>query len=171
MRAPSHMRTSALVDLAAARAASRPSPSRPHRDKRLQARRHGLHQIVVIHPSGKHEEAWIMGLIARHPRPPELVNVNIEEIARRYVARFGERKPDWHAFADAAIDGYRRAQHRFIGNTSGKPDANFIPARAFTLSVMFVPPGEGNASHTHEVEEVFFVLQGRLIVFFEEEDG
>src|SRR5262249_58472966 len=36
---------------------------------------------------------------------------------------------------------------------------------------MFGRPGEGNASHTHEVEEVFFVLQGRLIVFFEEEDG
>src|SRR5262249_59173926 len=94
-----------------------------------------------------------MGLIARHPRPTELKNVSIQEIARRYVARFGERKPDWHAFADAAIAGYRRAQHRFIGNTSGKPDDNFIPARAFTLSVMFVPPGEGNASHTHEVEE------------------
>src|SRR5262249_20291246 len=112
-----------------------------------------------------------MGLIARHARPAELENVSLEEIARRYVARFAERKPDWHAFADAAIPGYRRAQHRFIGNTSGKPDANLIPARAFTLSVMYVQPGEGNASHTHEVEEVFFVLQGRLIVFFEEEDG
>jgi hypothetical protein len=33
-----------------------------------------------------------MGLIARHPRPTELENVSIEEIARRYVARFGERK-------------------------------------------------------------------------------
>jgi len=103
-----------------------------------------------------------MGLIARHARPAELENVSLEEIARRYVARFAERKPDWHAFADAAIPGYRRAQHRFIGNTSGKPDANFIPARAFTLSIMYVEPGEGNASHTHEVEEVFFVLKGGL---------
>jgi len=30
---------------------------------------------------------------------------------------------------------------------------------------MFVNPGEGNASHTHEVEEVFFVLKGHLKVF------
>src|SRR5215510_6421550 len=112
-----------------------------------------------------------MGLIARHPRPTELKNVSIEEIARRYVARFGERKPDWHAFADAAIAGYRRAQHRFIGNTSGKPDDNFIPARAFTLSVMFVPPGEGNASHTHEVEEAFFILRGEMKVFVEDGAG
>lgn len=112
-----------------------------------------------------------MALIARHPRPKELEGVSIEEIARRYVARFGERKPDWHAFADAAIPGYRRAQHRFIGNTSGKPDANFIPARGFTLSVMYVPPGQGNAAHTHEVEEIFFVLRGYLTVFVEDESG
>ena len=108
---------------------------------------------------------------ARHPRPPEVEGLSLEEIAARYVARFGDRKPDWAAFADALVDGYRRAQHRFIGNTSGKPDDRTIPARAFTLSVMYVPPGEGNAPHTHEVEEVFFVLQGHLTVFFEEEDG
>ena len=36
---------------------------------------------------------------------------------------------------------------------------------------MYVPPGEGNAPHTHEVEEIFFVLKGNLMVFFEEEDG
>jgi quercetin dioxygenase-like cupin family protein len=34
-----------------------------------------------------------------------------------------------------------------------------------------VPPGQGNAPHTHEVEEVFFVLQGRCVVFIEDEDG
>ena len=109
--------------------------------------------------------------VARHRRHPEVAELSLEEIAARYVARFAERKPDWAAFADALIDGYRRAQHRFIGNTSGKPDDGVIPARAFTLSVMYVPPGEGNASHTHEVEEVFFVLQGHLTVFFEDEDG
>jgi mannose-6-phosphate isomerase-like protein (cupin superfamily) len=92
-------------------------------------------------------------------------------LAKKYVARFGERKPDWNAFADAAIEGWRRAQHRFIGNTSGKPDDKIIPQGGFTLSVMYVPPGQGNAAHTHEVEEVFFVLQGRLMIFFEDEAG
>ena len=109
--------------------------------------------------------------VARHSRPPELEGVSVDEIARRYVAHFKDRKPDWAAFADALQDGYRRAQHRFIGNTSGKPDDNIIPMGAFTLSVMYVPPGEGNAPHTHEAEEIFFVLQGKLMVFFEEEDG
>src|SRR5229473_1268946 len=30
---------------------------------------------------------------------------------------------------------------------------------------------ERNAAHTHEVEEVFFVLQGHLDVFVQDEDG
>ena len=36
---------------------------------------------------------------------------------------------------------------------------------------MFVPPGQGNAAHTHEVEEVFFVLHGQVLVFFEDGTG
>jgi oxalate decarboxylase/phosphoglucose isomerase-like protein (cupin superfamily) len=65
------------------------------------------------------------------------------------------------------------AQRRFIGaGGSGKHnDVAAIPANNFTLSIMFVPPGQENAAHTHEVEEVFFVLQGYLDVFTEDEDG
>lgn len=111
--------------------------------------------------------------IARHARPPEVASLSLEEIAARYVGRFRDKTPDWAAFEDALQDGYRRAQHRFIGaGASGKhDDPSVIPARGFTLSVMYVPPGEGNAPHTHEVEEVFFVLQGILTVFVEDESG
>ncbi len=111
--------------------------------------------------------------VARHPRPPELANASLEDIMARYVARFRDRKPDWAAFEDAKIEGYKRAQHRFIGaggsGKHGDPDA--IPARNFTLSIMFVNPGQGNAAHTHEVEEIFFVLQGFLDVFVEDESS
>jgi len=111
--------------------------------------------------------------VARHPRPAELESASLEEIAERYIARFRDRQPDWNAFEDARIEGYKRAQHRFIGaGGSGKHgDPSVIPARAFTLSIMFVEPGQGNAAHTHEVEEVFFVLQGFLDVFFEDDAG
>src|SRR5690606_33038931 len=83
------------------------------------------------------------------------------------------RKPDGAAFEDAKIEGFKRAQHRFIGaGGSGKVgDASVIPAGNFTLSIMYVEPGQGNAAHTHEVEEVFFVLQGFLDVFLQDEDG
>jgi oxalate decarboxylase/phosphoglucose isomerase-like protein (cupin superfamily) len=92
---------------------------------------------------------------------------------QHYVARFADRKADWAAFEDAKIEGFKRAQHRFIGaGGSGKyDDVTVIPPGNFTLSIMFVPPGQGNAAHTHEVEEVFFVLQGFLDVFIEDETG
>jgi len=96
----------------------------------------------------------------------------LDELLSRQVARFIDREGDWDAFADARVDGYRRAQHRFIGSgASGKADARVIPAEHFTLSVMFIPPGQGNAAHTHEVEEVFFILRGKVKVFFEDGAG
>ncbi len=94
------------------------------------------------------------------------------DLLNQRVARFGDRVPDWDAFADARVEGYRRAQHRVIGvGASGKQDARVIPAEHFTLSVMLVPPGQGNAPHTHEVEEVFFILEGAVRVFFEDAEG
>ena len=100
--------------------------------------------------------------VARHPRSKELEGVPVEDIMKRYVGRFKEKKPDWAAFEDAKIEGYKRAQHRFIGaGGSGKHgDLTVIPAGNFTLSIMYVEPGQGNAAHTHEVEECFFVLDG-----------
>ena len=97
---------------------------------------------------------------------------SLGRLLERQVARFVDRVGDWDAFADARVEGYRRAQHRFIGfGASGKADGNYIPAEHFTLSVMFVPQGQGNAPHTHEVEEVFFILRGKVKVFFEDGAG
>jgi quercetin dioxygenase-like cupin family protein len=111
--------------------------------------------------------------IARHARPPEIAHLSLEDIQEQYVARFRDRTADWKAFEDASTDGFRRAQHRFIGGGgSGKHgDPSVITPRAFTLSIMYVEPGQGNAAHTHEVEEVFFVLKGFLNVFFEDDTG
>ena len=110
---------------------------------------------------------------ARHARPKELESDSLEQIMDRYVARFADRRADWAAFEDAKIEGFKRAQHRFIGaGGSGKHnDVAAIPPGNFTLSIMLVPPGQGNAAHTHEVEEVFFVLQGHLDVVVQDEDG
>lgn len=112
-------------------------------------------------------------MTARHSRPPELVSAGLEEIIEKYVGRFSDKIADWAAFEDAKLEGYRRAQHRFIGaGGSGKhDDSSVIPARGFTLSIMYVEPGQGNAPHTHEVEEVFFILEGFLDVFIEDEAG
>ena len=110
---------------------------------------------------------------ARHEMPPEIAALSLDEIAERYIGRFRDKIADWEAFEDAKIEGYKRAQHRFIGaGGSGKHgDPAVIPAKNFTLSIMYVEPGQGNAAHTHEVEECFFVLQGYLDVFVEDESG
>jgi hypothetical protein len=101
--------------------------------------------------------------VARHPRSKELEGVPVEEIMKKYVGRYSEKRGDWAAFEDAKIEGFKRSQHRFIGaGGSGKHgDTTVIPAGNFTLSIMYVPVGQGNAAHTHEVEECFFVLQGQ----------
>ena len=111
--------------------------------------------------------------VARHPLPKELADVPLADIMERYVGRFKDKVPDWAAFEDAKIEGFKRAQHRFIGaGGSGKhDDPTVIPAKNFTLSIMLVEPGQGNAAHTHEIEECFFVLRGFLDVFMEDESG
>ena len=111
--------------------------------------------------------------VARHPRPAEIRDASLEEIARRFVKRFHDTEADWHAFPDAEIEGYKRARHGVIdtGASSKREDPNAIPPGSFTMSVMFVEPGQGNAAHTHETEEVFFVLKGHLTLFLEEETG
>jgi quercetin dioxygenase-like cupin family protein len=97
----------------------------------------------------------------------------LESLIDKRTATFRTRKPDWAAFEDAKIEGYKRAQHRFIGaGASGKfDDINVVEPGNFTLSIMYVEPGQGNASHTHEVEEVFFMLQGHISFFVENEKG
>ena len=66
--------------------------------------------------------AWSARLTAADfVTPPELAGLSLEQIAEKFVARFRDRKADWAAFEDAKIEGYKRAQHRFIGaGGSGK---------------------------------------------------
>lgn len=109
----------------------------------------------------------------RHERPPEVRGLTNEQIFDRYVQHFADTEGDWNAFADSQLEGRRRAQHRFIGaGGSGKhDDPNAIPAGHFTLSVMQMPPGQAASPHTHEVEEVLFVLEGELTITLEDESG
>ncbi|MDE0058302.1 MAG: cupin domain-containing protein [Defluviicoccus sp.] len=108
----------------------------------------------------------------KHEVPGAYRDMTIDELAERQVVRYGELEPDWDAFADSQIEGRRRAQFRLIGvGGSGKDDPHALPAGGFTLSMLIIPPGQGGSAHTHEVEEAFFVLEGELTVFFQDETG
>ena len=108
----------------------------------------------------------------KHAIDPACADVALQDLIKTRVARFSQIPADWDAFADSQIEGRRRGQHRFIGaGGSGKQDPRAIPAGGFTLSIIQVPPGQGGSAHTHEIEEAFFVLEGVLMVFFEDAQG
>jgi mannose-6-phosphate isomerase-like protein (cupin superfamily) len=101
--------------------------------------------------------------------------MRLQEKMEKYVVRLQDREMDWDALAfQAEVDPkYRRAQIRYVGGggTGKHDDPKVVKAEHFTLSTMLLPPGaEGPLHLHHDVEEVFFVLQGK-VTFIWEEDG
>jgi quercetin dioxygenase-like cupin family protein len=90
------------------------------------------------------------------------------------VARFSSRKYDWNALKFQADHDpkYRRAQMRYIGTggTGVASDSSVIPSEHFTFSTMIIPAGHEGPPHLHvDVEEVFFVLRGKLKLVLEKD--
>ena len=90
------------------------------------------------------------------------------------VARFSSRKYDWDALKfQADYDPkFRRAQMRYIGTggTGVTNDSSVIRSEHFTFSTMIIPAGHEGPPHLHvDVEEVFFVLRGKLKLVLEKD--
>ena len=90
------------------------------------------------------------------------------------VARFASRKYDWDALKfQADYDpSYRRAQMRYVGTggTGVATDMNTVPSAHFTFSTMVIPAGNVGPSHIHyDVEEVFFVMRGKMKIACEKD--
>ena len=90
------------------------------------------------------------------------------------VARFASRKYDWDALKfQADYDpAYRRAQMRYvgIGGTGVASDVNTVPSGHFTFSTMVIPAGNIGPLHIHyDVEEVFFVMRGKMKIVCEKD--
>lgn len=96
----------------------------------------------------------------------------LAETLERRIARFETRRYDWDALKfQADFDPrYRRAQMRYIGTggTGVDGDPNTVAPEHFTFSTMVLPPGSEGPPHVHDdVEEVFFMLRGRVRLSFE----
>lgn len=89
---------------------------------------------------------------------------------KAYVGRHADKVPDWDAFPGSR--GYpelARSQIRYIG-AGGSPkvdDPGTLAPEHFTVSMVHQPVGKYGASHQHEVEEAFLVLEGILTVGWE----
>ncbi len=98
---------------------------------------------------------------------------NLKERMERRIARYETRTYDWDALKfQADFDPkYRRAQMRYMGTggTGIDSDANTVPSEHFTFSTMVLPPGCEGPLHVHDdVEEVFFMLRGKIRLFMED---
>jgi mannose-6-phosphate isomerase-like protein (cupin superfamily) len=98
----------------------------------------------------------------------------LAEVVDSWIARLETRRLDWDAlkFQEKVNPRYRRAQMRYVGTgaTGVASDTNTVPAGHFTLSTMVLPPGAEGPLHTHhDVEEVFFVLDGQVTCYMEKD--
>jgi mannose-6-phosphate isomerase-like protein (cupin superfamily) len=99
---------------------------------------------------------------------------SFEEWMNTRIARYSTRQYDWNALKfQADYDPkYRRAQMRYIGTggTGVTTDNNTIPSEHFTFSTMVIPAGHEGPPHLHiDVEEVFFVMRGKLKLVLEKD--
>ena len=98
----------------------------------------------------------------------------LADLMNTRIARYTTRTYDWHALKfQADFDPkYRRAQMRYMGTggTGVESDGNTVPSEHFTFSTMVLPPGcEGPLHVHHDVEEVFFMIRGKVRLFFEKD--
>ena len=97
---------------------------------------------------------------------------SLEDWITGRIARYETRTYDWDALKfQADFDPkYKRAQMRYMGTggTGLTSDENTVPSEHFTFSTMVLPPGCEGPMHVHaDVEEVFFMLRGKIRLFLE----
>ncbi len=87
-----------------------------------------------------------------------------------HTGRFTDKQFDWNAFpSNAGFPDLARAQMRYIG-AGGSPkvgDTTTMQPDNFTLSLIYKEPGKYAACHSHEIEEIFLIIDGALIVGWE----
>ena len=93
---------------------------------------------------------------------------DLEELIDSSIASNATRVVDFDTlkFQTKMGEKFRRGQVRYIGSGATgdhSDDNNILQAEHFTFSNMVLPAGCVGPEHTHpDVEEVFFVLEGRV---------
>ena len=102
------------------------------------------------------------------------VGSSLEAWMQTRIARFDTRRYDWDALKFQADHDpqYRRAQMRYLGTggTGVGADSNTVENEHFTFSTMLIPAGHVGPMHIHiDVEEVFFVMRGKMLLITEKD--
>jgi mannose-6-phosphate isomerase-like protein (cupin superfamily) len=92
---------------------------------------------------------------------------DLERGLARSIGRHIEKVWDWDAFpASRGYPELARAQMRYIGS-GGSPkvdDTTTLRPQHFTTSLLFQDPQRYAAVHSHEIEEIFLIHSGRMVV-------
>ena len=111
---------------------------------------------------------------ATHPVSSRPAGTSFAEWMASRCALYSTRRYDWDALKfQADFDPkYKRAQMRYLGTggTGVAADSNSVPAEHFTFSTMVIPAGHEGPMHLHtDVEEVFFLMRGKVKVMCEKD--
>lgn len=100
---------------------------------------------------------------------PRLTAESPKETMARHTVRFNEVVPDWEPFLKPPVPDNHRAIFQYIGmNGHGRVDPWVAQSKRISLSLIYLPPGQGAPPHAHDAEEVFTVLEGRVTFWWEE---
>jgi mannose-6-phosphate isomerase-like protein (cupin superfamily) len=102
------------------------------------------------------------------PRERAEYDAQVEE----RVIRFGELRPEWMAYREAALPAHERALYGYVGSVAAENPAfrsSVLDGENFCFTIVRADPGKGAPLHAHTTEEVFMPLTGRWAIYWGED--
>ena len=97
------------------------------------------------------------------------MKMDVEHMENKRIARWGKVAPYGESFIESRLPGFNKNLYKII-NKGVLENKGVEPAiegdHRFGVSLIEIPPGQGANLHSHETEEVFFPLNGKMIVFW-----
>jgi len=104
----------------------------------------------------------------------ERIDVSREFMENERVGRFKDLKSSQRAFVDSLIPGFERDIFSIIGRGVVEDKDLTSPItdnRDFNLGLVRCDPNKGSALHIHATLEVFFILNGKWAIRWQNKDG
>jgi mannose-6-phosphate isomerase-like protein (cupin superfamily) len=99
------------------------------------------------------------------------MNISPEEMEATRIARWGKVEPYGETFIESRMPGFNKRLYKLI-NRGVLENKGVEPAihgeHRFGVSLIEIPVGQGANLHSHITEEVFFPLNGKMIVIWGE---
>ena len=97
------------------------------------------------------------------------MDIRPEQMEATRIARWGKVQPYGETFIESRLPGFNKRLYKLI-NRGVLENKGVEPAiqgeHRFGVSLIEVPVGQGANLHSHKTEEVFFPLNGKMVVFW-----